>query len=422
MMSHSIRNSAVVVAFTCAVIFVAVASGRAQVLQPGGSGTSGASSGATAANGSTETNRPPIIPFLEGTDVFWSLQSGKEGRPKFPSVLEADIFPHLVVYQNFTDLVDIDKLAEERRFRNFAISISGTPAVRIRMLRETSNPVRTPSYMPRGNFQLLWARNLRGQIMERATVKARERGAIESAAPATPTTPAGAQPKVERGDVESAAAALPQVSLWEAHVIIGHHSNGQDGCLSEDQEREIFPDGTKGDCFPAGITPTAETVNRVDGSFSTNYIRSGINYSRNWMTGTKELQAVKEIRARVELEYHPSGWVDEDMVELYGRTRLNLGAAWALKNVKGCQRRLEVSGATVWNPGVVETVPEWSGNLQLSCFPWDNGGWGFFARLYTGQDYYNVGFLDKITRLQFGLTFNQTGFFRFRKRPATPTN
>ena len=168
--------------------------------------------------------------------------------------------------------------------------------------------------------------------------------------------------------------------------------------------------------------PSAETVNRVDGSFSTNYIRAGINYSRNWMTGTKELQAVKELRGRVEIEYHPSGWVDEDMVELYGRTRLNLGAAYALKDVRGCRRRLEVSSAAVWNPGVVETVPSWSGNVQLSCFPWDNGGWGFFARLYTGQDYYNVGFLDDVTRLQFGLTFNQTGFFRFRKRPPAATS
>lgn len=417
-MSHSIRNSAAVVAFVASVIVTVTgaAPGHAQVFQPGAGasspGTPAGGNAANAADASTETNRPPIIPFLEGTDVFWSLQSTDNGsRPKFPSVLEADIFPHLVVYQNFSDLVDIDKLAQERKFRNFAISISGTPAVRIRMLRETSNPVRTPSYMPRGNFQFLWARNLRGQIMERATEGARKRRPTESA-----------QPAIERADVETAAAALPMVSLWEGHVIIGHHSNGQDGCLSTLQERETFADGTKGNCFPAGIVPTAETVNRTDGSFSTNYIRAGINYSRNWMKGTKELQAVKEIRARVEIEYHPSGWVDEDMVDLYGRTRLNLGGAWAVKNVKGCRRRLEASGAAVWNPGVVETVTSWSGNIQLSCFPWDNGGWGFFARLYTGQDYYNVGFLDEITRLQFGLTFNQTGFFRFRKRPPSATS
>jgi hypothetical protein len=53
---------------------------------------------------------------------------------------------------------------------------------------------------------------------------------------------------------------------------------------------------------------------------------------------------------------------------------------------------------------------------QFSCFPWENGGWGFFVRFYSGQDYYNIGFLERINRLHFGATFNQSGFFRFRKK------
>jgi hypothetical protein len=57
--------------------------------------------------------------------------------------------------------------------------------------------------------------------------------------------------------------------------------------------------------------------------------------------------------------------------------------------------------------------------VQASCFPWNNGGWGFFARWYAGQDYYNVGFLDDINRVHIGLTFNQAEFFKFRRRPKT---
>ena len=72
----------------------------------------------------------------------------------------------------------------------------------------------------------------------------------------------------------------------------------------------------------------------------------------------------------------------------------------------------------MWNPGVVDPELDWSGNVQVSCFPWLNGGWGFFARWYAGQDYYNVGFLDDINRLQVGFTFNQAEFFRFRRRPV----
>jgi hypothetical protein len=40
---------------------------------------------------------------------------------------------------------------------------------------------------------------------------------------------------------------------------------------------------------------------------------------------------------------------------------------------------------------------------------------GVLYALLPGQDYYNVGFLDDIRRLHVGLTFNQTGFFRFRR-------
>src|SRR6185436_1467196 len=86
----------------------------------------------------------------------------------FPNKLEANIFPHLVFYQNFSDILDIDRQAqraagqtESKDVRETAMVFSRTPAVRIRMLRDRSAPVRTPSYMPRGNFQFLWVRGLK---------------------------------------------------------------------------------------------------------------------------------------------------------------------------------------------------------------------------------------------------------------------
>ena len=116
--------------------------------------------GARSAGSSTETNQPPIIPFLEGTDVFWTIQGGD---PTFPNLLEADLFPHLVAAQNFSSTLDL--VEQSRRgikgFKEFSYSISGTPAVRLRMLRDVSAPVRTPSYMPRVNAQFLWTRGLK---------------------------------------------------------------------------------------------------------------------------------------------------------------------------------------------------------------------------------------------------------------------
>jgi hypothetical protein len=340
-------------------------------------------------NDTTETNRAPIIPFLEGTDVFWTVQRRRAGGDtRFPNKLEGDIFPHLVVAQNFASVIDVDEQLS-RGARNatkeFAYSISGTPGVRIRMLRETSAPVRTPSYMPRGNFQLLWARGIK-EALEQPDRR-----------------------------LFTALAGLPRVGLWEAHFVIGHHSNGQDGCITVGQAR--VPPRT-GPCQPEVVVPTAENINRIDGSFSTNYMRAGINYSRNWMTLTRELQAVRELRVKGEFEYHPRKWVDDDIVELYGRARVNYQAAYAARGIRGCPKRLEGSVSGVWNPGVVETVTSWSHAFQVSCFPAVKGGWGYFARLYRGQDYYNIGFLDEITRLHVGATFNQSDFFRFRRRPA----
>ena len=358
----------------------------------------------------TETNRAPIIPFLEGTDVFWTLvkKDALTETEFFPNKLEGNIFPHLVLYQNFTDVLDVDlqdDKAQGKRgdgIKEKSMVFSGTPAVRIRMLRSRSAPVRTPSYMPRGNFQFLWVRGLKDAATgDRNKVRA-------------------------QGEFLQELGNLRRLGVWELHVIGGHHSNGQEGCLSTEQQL-IPPDpDPNGECIPPGIVPTAATINRKDGSFSSQFFfRFGGNYSRNLLRlePTKDAEklprAYREWRASAEYEYHPRPWVDDQMRDIYGRHRAILSAAYATREVRRCERRFEVSGGVVWNPGVVDPELDWSHYVQATCFPWLNGGWGFLVRWYKGQDYYNVGFLDDINRLHVGLTFNQADFFRFRRRPAT---
>jgi hypothetical protein len=359
---------------------------------------------------STETNRAPIIPFLEGTDVFWTLvkKDALDGHTVFwPNKLEANIFPHLILYQNFTDVLNVDdqdQRASGQRGQNgikrTAMVFSGTPAVRLRMLRDRSAPVRTPSYMPRGNFQFLWVRGL-----EDGTAVP-ERGKTRSV-----------------GQFLEQLKRVPRIGIWEFHVIGGHHSNGQDGCLSTEQTLVPPPPAIDAVCIPPGLVPTAKTMNRINGSFSSAFFfRFGGNYSRNWMgpktsASTSELpEANREARLSAEYEWHPRPLVDEQMRDIYGRHRVNLGAAYATKVIRGCRRRFEVSTGAVWNPTVIDPELDWSGHAQATCFPWMNGGWGFLVRWYAGQDYYNVGFLDDINRLQVGVTFNQADFFRFRSR------
>src|SRR5688572_4971939 len=169
----------------------------------------------------TVTNPGAIVPFLEGTDVFFSL--------KEDTIFEADIMPHLIAYQNFDDVLNIDaQRARGGKVKQFAVAVSGTPGVRIRMFESVSSPVRTPSYMPRGDFQFLWARNVAPFVQELT---------------GRPTN--------------------NQVSIWEGHVVVGHHSNGQDGCFWQDEERV--------DEVCVSVTPIVgdRQVNKHDGSFST---------------------------------------------------------------------------------------------------------------------------------------------------------
>jgi hypothetical protein len=286
-----------------------------------------------------------------------------------------------VVFQNFSDVLDIR--AQSRRAgspRTFGMSISGTPAVRIRMFDQVSSPVRTPSYMPRGNVQLLWARN----VSAVATAVARAVGG--------------------RAVLDDASR---RVSVWEAHAIVGHHSNGQDGCFFQDQAR------VDDECVIVAPAAGERLVNKTDGSFSTNYVRVGMNYRKNILDD--DLWALREWGLRVDLEIHPRAWMDQEMVDLYGRVRTEVAGTFATREVSWCPSRAEVTGAVKAIAGHPDSVWPVAVTAQASCFLTRQGGWGVFVRYYGGQDYYNLGLLDNIQRVHVGATFNQSAFFRFRR-------
>jgi hypothetical protein len=318
------------------------------------------------------TNAGSVIPFLEGTDVFFAAHED--------TVFEADILPHLVVFQDFSDVLDLrEQMDRVGGPKTFGVSVSGTPAVRIRMFDQVSRPVRTPSYMPRGNVQLIWARN----VSAVTTAFARSLG----------------------GRLALDAASR-QVSLWEVHAIVGHHSNGQDGCFFEDQAR------VDGECVIVAPAPGERLVNKQDGSFSTNYVRVGMNYRKNTLDDA--LWTRREWGVRVDLEIHPRSWMDQEMVDLYGRVRTEVAGTFGSRELSWCPRRAEILGAVKAIAGHPESVWPVAVTAQASCFLTRQGGWGIFVRYYGGQDYYNLGLLENIQRVHVGATFNQSGFFRFR--------
>ena len=330
-----------------------------------------------------------LVPFMEGTDVF--LTSPKD------TIFEARIAPHLVI-KTFGDVLNLSEQERAARGQRPAPRLvwilSATPAVRLRMLRQNSDPVRTPSYMPRANVQALFAR--------------------------------GVAEKVGQSLMLPGPAKEPQVTLYEWHTIVGHHSNGQDGCFYAEPTQSRPVGNPNGDCVPVLNLDAATAqplVNGKDGSFSTNYIRIGMNYRRTRI----DQKLVDDQDWTIGIELEQNFHIDPYVYPLYGRTRWTGSAAfagrprgqsdhwWDQEHWWTCDARREVKGFAKYIAGHPSTVKPFVLSAEAACFPSTVGGWGWFVRYYYGQDYYNIAFLDNISRWQLGMTFSQDGFFRFRR-------
>lgn len=292
-----------------------------------------------------------VHPFLDNIDVFFA-----------PDVkYEAHLQPNLTILDSLTSLL---RSGESGR----AYVLTGTPGIRLRMFPSVSSPVRTPSYMPKGTFQYFVV--------------------------PTPTS-------AER-------------DIWEFHFTAGHHSNGQDGCL-------YINEGRRGEKCPLRSGPLGpilepSPINRRDGSFSTNYLRGGMNYRHSALRG----ESVSELTAGAELEFHPKAFISDRIADLYGRTRPKISGSVARKRpnapVWTCPSRLEGKVDLTYVIGIPDQIPfgdkmsQLIVSAQTSCFPFKTRQWGFFARYYRGQDYYNLGFADMLNAIQVGLTFSEDGF------------
>jgi hypothetical protein len=215
---------------------------------------------------------------------------------------------------------------------------------------------------------------------------------------------AGAVSSLERGRKAT-------LDLLEMHVAIEHHSNGQDGCLFVDQTVQ-GSDPATARCVP-DYSQRAQpgTVNKHDGNFSTNEVRIGINLRRTDVAasgaGTRHYGGG--------IEYQRQFATDPDLKPFYSEHRVTATGSIAWAGMRPCSSRIEaVFQAITAIDHPVPSVARTATSVQLSCFPSIKGGFGGFVKGYWGQDPYNLGFLDNITRFQFGLTFNQDGIFKFR--------
>lgn len=310
--------------------------------------------------------RPVIRP--DGTYVFNHI-------PSSDLVFEAQIAPRIIILDSIGDRTR-DVLDRDRGVWGW--SLATTPMVKLRMFNETSNPVRTPSYMPKAIVQVARLKNL-------------SRAAEET--------------ERFRGPME----------MWLIDTIpFGHHSNGQNGCVFTSQSRNAA-----GACVDTGPSEP-KTINKGDGSFSTNYIEASLSYGRMYLVArdnVPEYGTQWEWRAGVGVQLNPrrylGGAIDDELAHIYGRTRISLDAMAGRRDSWRCGR-LEGQIRFQYIHDKPAGVPTVTTMVDAFCLPASWGGTGLFVRFYRGQDYYNLGFAEGIARLQFGITLQQATFLSFR--------
>jgi hypothetical protein len=244
-----------------------------------------------------------------------------------------------------------------------------TPMVSLRMLSTTSLPVRTPSYMPRPfTFQFL-----------RASLIAPD---DQLASP---------------------------IRVWGLTLLPwAHHSNGQDGCLYQDQVRvgEECRDGPQ-------LPGTRRVTNKTDGSFSTNFVQATLGY-RKLVLETDDASGLLESTRTCELtlraEYHPRGYgpggLSDEQGELYPTFRLQTGMTVGFSNDHSFLRgRSGLGGSVEWLNRPAYDLSHWAFSLEATHV-FARTGWGLFARYYRGMDYYNLGFLNTLSTLNFGVVID----------------
>ena len=200
----------------------------------------------------------PLTPAAEEEGFFCSIKGYSPNRDLRPeaSLMEpskALFFPHLLSpvpvaganrealavevefneaffpWQNRPSALDL-------YFGGSTAKFAITPMYRVRILKARSAPVRVPSFMPKGTFF-------------RDFLTPRERGYQWGEGP--------------DGDPKS-------ITIHTLAATVGHHSNGQDGCLFADASGKGYPTDAKEGC-PTTPDPATIRINRVNGSFSTNY-------------------------------------------------------------------------------------------------------------------------------------------------------
>jgi hypothetical protein len=335
----------------------------------------------------TDSLSLPHPEYMERAYIFKNIPDSKTGE-----LFQGLIPLHLPLRQDVQSAYN--SVRRDPWHSHSSLAAFFSMVVELRMTKENSAPVRTPSYMPKITLTYF-------------NVKALAR--LDTAV---------------RTRADSLRfMKLNQVRLWTIPVIpYGHYSNGQDGCLF------TFQQELNKVCTDTAKAPHGLTVNRRDGSFSSHYMQVGVFYRRITLDDETQLgpyyvgKSYWSLGGQVRA-YQPYYWLggglSEELRALYGPTRIRALANHVTQHSSGRffgpgQFRVEgfVEALAGTRHSSVDPVRV---SIEVARTMDKRGGWGLFARVYSGQDDYNLGFLTNIRVLQIGATATAERMPSFRR-------
>jgi hypothetical protein len=166
-----------------------------------------------------------------------------------------------------------------------------------------------------------------------------------------------------------------------------------------------------------GGTSDLTKINRKDGNFSTNYVRIGGRYRREWLATLnagrtdEEHVGTSNLTFGIDLDLHFK--TDERLAPFYGQRRVRGMVSYANQLQRVCRSRAAVTATVLFVGTDPDTVPPIAYQLEGVCTFSNQGGWGALVRYTDGQGNYNLAFAEHVRRLEIGVHYEQDGFLRF---------
>jgi hypothetical protein len=303
-------------------------------------------------------------------------------------LFEARIAPHLFFYQTANRLVTPNAKGYTQGF-----STAFTPALRLRMTNSDSNPVRTPSFNPQFlNYAHFWLWGMHENH--------------------------GEWNWNHDGDTSGRDAGVHMLALT---YTIAHHSNGQEDCTYQPAD---------GPC-PTPPFTTIPEVNTRTGNYGTNYEDLGVHYkwlklgpgdtTRGFVTHTTYSASVvwERYQWNPVAQWLPGGLGghDEPLRPIFGLHRLAATGEME-KLVNWCWfSRARLRADLTWISGPEgNTWSEPSGRISVdgAALFTGMGGFGMFARVFYGQDYFNIRLRDVAPMAIVGFTWESAPMQKFK--------